>query len=134
MDYSEVILFLDDDPVPLAQMKTPVRFDLDTRKLVDGRHTLRVISKDAAGKEGIKLIPFEVCNGPAISVEGIKENALVDGIVPVMINAYSKGNTEKFYITGSETPQSIPAWIWVLLILFFAWSIYYLISFFNSTV
>lgn len=133
MDSSEVLIFLDDEKVPVAQLKTPVNFELDTRKLVDGKHTLRIVSRDATGKEGLRLVPFEVRNGPSINIEGIKENAIIDGVVPIMINAYSKGDTEKFYITGSETPKSIPSWIWVMIILFFGWGIYYLISYFNST-
>lgn len=131
MDSSEVLIFLDDETVPVAQLKTPVHFELDTLKLVDGKHTLRVVSKDATGKEGLRLIPFEVRNGPSINVEGIKENAVVDGVVPIMINAYSKGDTEKFYITGSETPQSIPTWIWVIIIFFTGWGLFYLIRYFN---
>ena len=45
-----------------------------------------------------------------------------------MINAYGKGDAKNFVITGSETPQSIPYWIFILLIGFVAWSIYLLIT------
>ncbi len=131
MDASEVFLFIDDETVPIAKMKAPVHFDLDTRKLVDGKHHLKIVSKDATGKEGIRVVPFEVRNGPAIDIEGIKENTVVDGVIPIMVNAYSKGDTEKFYITGSETPQSIPTWIWIVVILFTGWGVWYLIRYFN---
>jgi hypothetical protein len=125
-DKSTVILFLDDDQTPIAEFISPVNFDLDTRKMVDGKHILKIVSKDPTGKEGIRIIPFEVKNGPAIAIEGISENAVVDGVVPLMINAYGKGDQKRFLITGSETPQSIPAWIWILLIGFSGWAIYYL--------
>jgi hypothetical protein len=128
-DKSTVFLFLDKDQTPIAEFFSPVNFELDTRKMVDGKHELKIISKDPTGKEGIRIIPFEVKNGPAIAVEGITENAVVDGIVPLMINAYGKGDQKRFLITGSETPQSIPAWIWILLIGFLGWSIYYLIRY-----
>lgn len=128
-DKSTVFLFLDKDQTPIAEFISPVNFELDTRKMVDGKHELKIISKDPTGKEGIRIIPFEVNNGPAIAVEGITENAVVDGIVPLMINAYGKGDQKRFLITGSETPQSIPAWIWILLIGFLGWSIYYLIRY-----
>lgn len=128
-DKSTVFLFLDKDQTPIAEFISPVNFELDTRKMVDGKHELKIISKDPTGKEGIRIIPFEVKNGPAIAVEGITENAVVDGIVPLMINAYGKGDQKRFLITGSETPQSIPAWIWILLIGFLGWSIYYLIRY-----
>lgn len=128
-DQSTVLIFMDDDPTPIAEFVAPVNFELDTRKLADGKHSLKIISKDPTGKEGIRLIPFEVKNGPAISIEGIQENAIVDGIVPIMINAYGKGDSKKFLITGSETPQSIPAWVWILIIGFVGWSFFYLVKY-----
>ncbi len=77
----------------------------------------------------MRIIPFEVRNGPAIAIEGIKENAVVDGVLPLMINAYGKGDQKTFLIEGSETPQSIPSWVWILIIGFTGWVIYYLITY-----
>ena len=128
-DRSSILIFMDDEPKPIAEFVSPINFELDTRKLVDGNHTLKIVSKDTTGKEGLRVIPFEVRNGPAISIEGIKENAVVDGIVHMMVNAYSKGEQKKFLIQGSETPQSIPSWVWILIIGFFGWALYYLISY-----
>ena len=122
---STIYIFIDDEIKPIAELISPVNFELDTSKLVDGKHTLKIVSKDPTGKEGIRLIPFEVRNGPAIAIEGIKENAVVDGVIPIMINAYGKGDSKNFLIVGSETPQSIPFWIFILLIAFIAWAIYY---------
>lgn len=130
-DKSKIIVFIDDEEQPVAAFTSPVNFELDTRKLVDGRHTLKIVSKDPTGKEGIRLIPFEVRNGPAIEVEGIRENAIVDGVVPLMINAYGKGDQKIFLIEGSETPKSIPSWVWILIIGIGAWAFYYLISYFS---
>jgi hypothetical protein len=127
-DNSTIYLFIDDERKPIAELVSPVQFELDTTKLTDGLHTLKIVSKDPSGKEGIRLVPFEVRNGPAIVLEGIKDNAVVDGIIPVMINAYGKGDQKKFLIAGSETPQSIPYWIFILLILFVAWAVYFGIS------
>lgn len=129
---SSIILFVDDNPDPIASFMAPVKFELDTTKLVDGKHTLKIVSKDPNGKEGIRIIPFEVRNGPAISIEGMRENAVVDGVVPLMINAYGKGDSNEFYITGSETPQSIPAWVWILLIGFVGWAAFYLFTYINE--
>lgn len=125
---SKIYIFIDDDIKPIAELLSPVNFELDTSKLIDGKHKLKIVSKDPTGKEGIRIIKFEVRNGPAIAIEGIKENAVVDGVVPIMINAYGKGNSKNFLIVGSETPQSIPFWIFILLIIFVAWAIYYHIS------
>jgi len=128
---STILIFIDDEVKPVAAFASPVHFELDTTKLVDGSHILRIISKDPTGKEGIRLIPFEVRNGPSIHIEGIKENAIVDGVLPLMINAYGKGDQKKFLIEGSETPQSIPSWVWVLIIGFGGWALYYLITYFT---
>lgn len=128
---SKIRIFLDDHPQPIAEVMSPVNFELDTKKLVDGPHTLKIVGKDPTGKEGIRIIPFVVRNGPAIDVEGITEDAVVDGVIPIMVNAYGKGNQQSFLIEGSETPQSIPSWVWVLLIAFAGWALYYLLRYFG---
>lgn len=129
MDKSTIFIFIDDDIIPVAEVESPMNFELDTRKLIDGKHSLKIVSKDPTGKEGIRIIPFEVRNGPAIAIEGIKENAVVDGVLPLMINAYGKGDQKSFLIEGSETPQSIPAWVWILIIGFAGWAIYYFVRY-----
>ena len=130
-DKSKIVVFIDDDEQPVAAFTSPVNFELDTRKLVDGKHILKIVSKDPTGKEGVRLIPFEVRNGPAIDVEGIRENAVVDGVLPIMINAYGKGDQKIFLIEGSETPKSIPSWVWILIIGFAGWALYYLFTYFS---
>ena len=127
-DKSKITLFIDDDEQPIAELLAPVQFELDTRKLTDGEHTLKVVSKSPTGREGIRKIKFIVRNGPAIAIEGIAENDMLDGKVPLMINAYDKGNQNKFIIGGSETPQSVPSWLWILLIAFCGWAAFYLIK------
>lgn len=128
-DKSNIFIFLDGDPKPIATFASPASFELDTRKLVDGSHSLQIVSRDPGGKEGIRIIPFTVRNGPSIAVEGIKENAIVDGVLPLMINAYGKGDQKKFLIAGSETPQTIPSWVWILIIGFFGWALYYFVTY-----
>lgn len=130
-DKSKVLLFVDDDLQPIAEMYAPVQFELDTRKLTDGEHTLKLVSKSPTGREGIKKIKFIVRNGPAIAIEGLAENQVVDGTIPLMINAYDKGNQKKFLIEGSETPQSIPSWLWILLVAFMGWAAFYILTSFN---
>lgn len=130
-DKSKIILFVDDDLQPIAELFAPVQFELDTRKLTDGEHTLKLVSKSPTGREGIRKIKFVVRNGPAIAVEGLSENGVVDGIIPLMINAYDKGNKKKFIIEGSETPQSVPNWLWILLVAFLGWAAYYIITNFS---
>src|SRR5690606_24370796 len=130
-DKSTIFIFIDDEINPIAAVQSPVSFELDTRKLTDGEHVLRIVSKDPTGKEGIRKIPFVVRNGPAIAIEGMKEHAVVDGVLPLMINAYGKGDQKSFLIEGSETPQSIPSWVWLLIIGFAGWALYYMFRYFS---
>ncbi len=130
-DKSKVSLFIDEELQPIAELSVPVQFELDTRKLTDGKHILKLVSKSSTGREGIRKIKFVVRNGPAISIEGISENAILDGTVPLMINAYDKGNQKKFIIEGSETPQSVPSWLWIILIAFFGWAAFYIVTNFS---
>ncbi|MEC5165910.1 hypothetical protein RCH18_001644 [Flavobacterium sp. PL11] len=125
---TKVIIFVDEDVLPIGEFITPVNFDLDTRKLIDGLHHLKIVSKDPIGKEGIKIIPFMVRNGPSITIDGLDPNDEVDGILPLMINAYGKGNQKQFLIDSSETPKSVPSWVIAGIIAFAAWAIYYTIT------
>lgn len=124
-----VTLFLDDNPEPLGEFQSPVTFDLDTHKLPDGPHTLKIVSKDINGREGIRIIPFVVRNGPAIDVEGLKNSDTVDGVLPLMINAYGRGDQDKFMIYGSESPRGIPTWVMIIIIFFTGWAMYYSIRY-----
>jgi len=125
---SKVIIFVDDNKIPIGEFETPINFDLDTRKLEDGQHHLRIVSKDPTGKEGIRIVPFTVRNGPAVAIEGLKDNEVVDGILPLMINAYGKGNQKSFLIDGVETPKSIPEWMWALILIFLGWAAFYIVT------
>lgn len=122
---SKVFIFIDDHPQPVAALQTPVKFEMDTRKLTDGEHLMKIVSRSPAGREGIRLIKFIVRNGPSIAVEGLAQNEVVDGVIPLLINAYDKGNQQTFVIEGSETPHSVPSWLWILLIGFSGWAMYY---------
>ncbi len=128
---SKVFVFLDNIPQPIGEFDVPIRFELDTSKLPDGEHTLKIVGKEPSGKEGVRVIPFTVRNGPAISVEGLKNHDVVDGVLPIMVNAYGKGDQKQFLIDGSETPRSIPAWIWALVIAFSGWAFFYAITNFS---
>ena len=131
-DRSSVFLFIDDETIPLAELQPPIVFDFDTSKLPDGEHVLKIVSKSPTGREGIRKIRFIVKNGPSISVEGLKDDDIVDGVLPLMINAYDKGNQKSFVIEGSETPQTVPVWMWIIMILIAGWGAYYLITYFSG--
>jgi len=108
---SKAIIFVDDESQPVGEFVTPVNFEFDTRKLTDGSHQLKIVSKYPTGKEGIRIVPFTVRNGPAIAIDGLDDNDVVDGFLPLMINAYGKGNQKQFLIDGIERPKSVPYWL-----------------------
>lgn len=133
MEDNRVIkVFLDDDPQPFTSFAPPVKMVLDTTKIPDGKHKLKIIARSSDGVEGIREIPFVVRNGPEIQVVGLKDNETVDTQVPIIINAYGSETKDFFVIKGSETPKAIPAWVWVLVITFVAFGLFYLIMYWNQ--
>lgn len=123
-----VKVFIDDASQPIGDFLPPVNFQLDTTKLTDGEHSLKIIANSSDGIEGIKVIPFVVRNGPQIDVDGLNDNDVVDESIDLTINAYGSESQEQFLVSGSETPKAVPSWLWVLLISFVSWGIFYLVS------
>lgn len=124
----QVLLFLDDDPVPFARYAPPVKIDFDTTRLVDGPHALRVVARSSSGVEGTQRIAFTVRNGPAITVLGLSDNDIVSDVVPLTVTAYGSERTDSFVIKASETPQIIPVWVWASLLAFVGWGAYYFMT------
>lgn len=126
-----VKVFLDDEEKPFGEFQPPVKLTLDTTRIPDGKHILKVVARSSRGVEGVRTIPFEVRNGPEISVLGLKENDVVDTQVSVTINAYGSETNDQFIITGSETPKAIPSWVWALIISFIGFAVFYFIMYWN---
>lgn len=131
-DHRTVKVFIDDQKKAFSEFRPPAKLLLDTTKLTDGKHRLKIVARSSEGKEGVKIVPFEVRNGPAISIVGLKENDIVDDKISVTINAYGSERSDEFVIEGSETPKAIPSWVWAVLIGFVGWAIYYLIMYWNG--
>src|SRR5690606_12984012 len=124
-----VKVFLDDDPSPFGEFKPPVKFMMDTTKIPDGKHKLRMVAKSTNGIEGVKEVNFTVRNGPAIDLIGLKENDVVDNIVTFTVNAYGSERIYFVIVTGCETPKGILTWIWAILSGFSGWALYYAIRY-----
>lgn len=125
-----VLLYIDNESNPVAALQTPVVFNLDTTKLTDGSHTLKIVSKFDR-REGVKVVNFTVRNGPIIHIEGLSDNETVSGTLPLMLNAYDTGRNQSFIIKGSENPRTIPVWVWVIALVFVAWAAFYLVTNFS---
>lgn len=128
-DNRVVKIFLDDEPRPFAEFSPPVKFTLDTTKIPDGNHSIRIVARSTSGKEGIKIVPFTVKNGPDISLVGLKAGEVISEQVPITVNAYGSERNDYFLIRGSETPKGIPAWVWALLVIFIAFGLFYITMF-----
>lgn len=128
-DKRVVKVYLDDETLPFGDFKPPVKFVLDTTKIPDGKHQLKLVAKSSTGVEGIRIIPFEVRNGPAISVVGLHDNEVVDQQIPITINAYGSETNDQFVIRGSETPKAIPSWMWAMLIGFMGFALFYFVMY-----
>lgn len=124
-----VKVFLDDNEKPFGEFRPPVEILLDTTKIPDGEHELKVVAKTSGMVEGVKIIPFTVKNGPEISVIGLKPNQTINTQTSVTINAYGSETTDRFIIKGSEDPKPIPAWMWALIIIFIAFGLFYLVMY-----
>ncbi len=127
-DQNRVEVFLDDDPEPIVTHRPPARFQLDTTRLPDGPHTLHVKAYDSDGQQGLRHIPFTVRNGPGIAVNGLSENDVLEGSIPILVNAYGGRDEAYWEPSRAETPAPIPTWVWVLFIVIVAFAAFYGVS------
>ena len=124
-------VFLDDDPTPIASYSPPLRFELDTTALSDGPHRLRIEAYDSFGTKGVKEVPFTVRNGPGITVTGVRDNDVLEGTVPVLVNSFGGAVENRWEPSRAETPAPIPSWAWVLVIMLVAFGLYYGVQHWN---
>lgn len=119
------LVYLDDETEPLLSHRPPVRFELDTSRLEDGGHRLRVEAYDSTGRKGVRTIRFTVRNGPGIAVDGVRDNDVLEGKIPILINAYGGAGEIDWEPSRAETPAPIPTWAWVLFIAIVAFGAFY---------
>ena len=126
-----VKVFLDGGSDPFAEFSPPQTFSLDTSKLSDGHHTLRIEAKDQRNVVSVREVKFFVHNGPAITVSGLSEGDEVKGQISILVNAYGGEGEVHFEPLRAETPAPIPTWAWVLFLTIVAWAIWYATSQWN---
>lgn len=127
-DRNRIEVFLDDDPDPIVVHRPPARFQLDTTQLADGPHTLHIKAYDSAQQQGLRHIPFTVRNGPGIAVNGLSNNDVLEGSIPILVNAYGGRGETHWEPSRAETPAPIPTWVWVLFIVVVAFAAFYGVS------
>ncbi|WP_105316827.1 c-type cytochrome [Thermus tenuipuniceus] len=86
MVVDRIEVYLDRASEPLAVLKEPpYRLNLDTRKIPDGEHVLRVVTHFRGGGEEIREIPFTVNNYPDVMVLGLDEGSEVAGTLELRL-------------------------------------------------
>jgi hypothetical protein len=86
MVVDRIEVYLDGTEEPLAVLKEPpYRLKLDTRKIPDGEHTLKVVTHFRGGGQEIREIPFTVNNYPDVLVVGLDEGGEVAGEVELRL-------------------------------------------------
>ena len=118
-------IFLDGGATPIAEYDPPAVFELDTERLEDGPHTLRIEATAETGSRAIREIPFVVRNGPGIGVSGLEPGQVVRGTRHIIVNAYAGGRVEAWEPIRAETPAPVPTWAWVLCVIALAWGMFY---------
>src|SRR5262249_54091847 len=118
-------IFIDDESVPRQTLEPPATLELDTERLTDGPHRLRVHAIEDSGTVGVEEIPFIIRNGPGIAVVGLSDGDTVRGRIPLLINAFASRPGEAFEPARAETPAPIPTWAWVLFLVVVAWGMWY---------
>jgi mono/diheme cytochrome c family protein len=86
MVVDRIEVYLDGTEEPLAVLKEPpYRLKLDTRKIPDGEHTLKVVTHFRGGGQEIREIPFTINNYPDVLVVGLDEGGEVAGEVELRL-------------------------------------------------
>lgn len=125
-----ITVYIDDAKEPLATYKPPAVVTLDTTKLEDGEHVLRIHAVDALGHVGVRSLPFVVSNGPGITVTGLRAGSRVRGTLDININAF--GSEEPFDPVRAESEGPVPVWTWVLFAIVATWATWYGLEYFKT--
>lgn len=129
MPEPRVRVFIDDQHESVSDDIPPAMVTVDTRRLRDGEHRLRIEAQDGAGDIGVRIVPFTVRNGPGITVSGLADGATVHGAVTLSVNVFSA--EEPFEPRRAESRSPTPVWLWVLSLVISAWSAWYIATEWN---
>lgn len=124
-DQIRIEVFVDDGTDPIVTQRPPARFNLDTTRLEDGAHTLHILAYDSSGQRGVRHVPFQVRNGPGISLNGMNDHDVLEGELPVLVNSYGGTSDADWEPSRVETPAPAPTWVWVLFIVIVAFAVFY---------
>lgn len=122
----KIEVYLDGGSSPFTVIEPPDVFKIDTRVLNDGRHQLKLKAVDVDGATSSREVGFVVRNGPGIALHGIRDDDVIAGEISVLANAYSSKVGDIFEPMRIETPAPIPTWAWLIMLIVFAWSMWYL--------
>jgi cytochrome c553 len=105
-------VYLDNGAAPIAELASATqRFEIDTTKLPDGVHKLRMEAIEDGRVTGVREIPFNVRNGPGISVAGLTDGDEVAGKLRVSATASAAGINHRLDVHALELHRGLPFWI-----------------------
>ena len=105
-------VYLDNGAAPIAELADATqRFEIDTTKLADGVHKLRLEAIEDGRVTGVREIPFNVRNGPGISVAGLTDGDEVAGKLRVAATASAAGINHRLDVHALELHRGLPFWI-----------------------
>jgi len=123
MSKPHVRIYLDGNSEPMIEADLPGNVSIDTRTLEDGPHRLVIRATAEDGQEGFEEIPFNVHNGPGITVAGLEAHSTRRGEIRFNVDAFS--TEDAFDPRRAEARSSIPAWVWVMSLFVMAWAVWY---------
>ncbi len=86
MVVERIEVYLDEAQEPLVVLKEPpYRFRLDTKRIPDGEHALKVVTHYRGGGQEIRVLPFTVNNYPDVLVVGVDPGSEVSGEVELRL-------------------------------------------------
>lgn len=106
----KIRLYLDEETEPFREISNSEKFEVDTTRVPDGPHVLRIETVEDGRVTGLRRMSFTVRNGPGIAVAGIEPGDEVRGALKLTVNASAAGIDSKFDAHSMETHRGIPFW------------------------
>jgi cytochrome c553 len=105
-------VYVDGAGPPLADLPGSAgEVTLDTSRLTDGPHRLRIETLEEGRITGTREMTFTVRNGPGIAVGGLEDRDEVRGRLALTIGATEAGIGRRLNIASLELHRGLPFWV-----------------------
>jgi cytochrome c553 len=105
-------VYVDGASPPLAELPGSAgEVMLDTSRLTDGPHRLRIETLEEGRITGIREMTFTVRNGPGIAIGGLEDRDEVRGRLTLTIGATEAGIGHRLSVASLELHRGLPFWV-----------------------